>query len=231
MRKAVPLDCFHFADRVPGKTGGGTLHLCVAAGQVVRGSTNTRVRFAFLVRMRQKRGADGLCRALLHGGGACYHKQVSGGETRVSVSPGESKERESCVTNGLPACIILPCTPRRRRCSTRRSRFTAARWGARPYAHGIRTGGAARSLTPGTAFSRSASGRRRTRVRRAAPPRAGGGRPRRAPAASCGGGYPAVSGPRVGELPTEPPFRAYVAFCDGPCGESIEFFQELGEAK
>ena len=32
MRKAVPLDCFHFADRVPGKTGGGTLHLCVAAG-------------------------------------------------------------------------------------------------------------------------------------------------------------------------------------------------------
>lgn len=54
MRKAVPLDCFHFADRVPGKTGGGTLHLCVAAGQVVRGSTNTRVRFAFLVRMRQK---------------------------------------------------------------------------------------------------------------------------------------------------------------------------------
>ena len=44
-------------------------------------------------------------------------------------------------------------------------------------------------------------------------------------------GYPAVSGPRVGELPTEPPFRAYVAFCDGPFGESIEFFQELGEAK
>ena len=44
-------------------------------------------------------------------------------------------------------------------------------------------------------------------------------------------GYPIVSGPRVGELPTNPPFRAYVAFCDGPCGESIEFFQELGEAR
>ncbi len=44
-------------------------------------------------------------------------------------------------------------------------------------------------------------------------------------------GYPLVSGPNIGELPTDPPFRAYVAFCDGPCGESIEFFQELGEAK
>lgn len=44
-------------------------------------------------------------------------------------------------------------------------------------------------------------------------------------------GYSITSGPRVGELPTCPPFCAYVAFCDGPCGESIEFFQELGEAK
>ena len=43
-------------------------------------------------------------------------------------------------------------------------------------------------------------------------------------------GYAITSGPRVGELPTNPPFRAFVAFCNGPCGETIEFFQELGEA-
>lgn len=44
-------------------------------------------------------------------------------------------------------------------------------------------------------------------------------------------GYVSENGPHVGELPTVPPFRAYVAFVKGPCGEDVEFFQEIGEVR
>lgn len=42
-------------------------------------------------------------------------------------------------------------------------------------------------------------------------------------------GYSSEAGAKIGELPTNPPFRAYVAFVKGPCGEDVEFFQEIGE--
>ncbi len=37
-------------------------------------------------------------------------------------------------------------------------------------------------------------------------------------------GYPVFLGPKDIVIPSEPPYRARIAFCHGPLGEEIEFF-------
>lgn len=39
-------------------------------------------------------------------------------------------------------------------------------------------------------------------------------------------GYPVFIGPKNIAIPSDPPFPARIAFCCGPLGEEIEFFQE-----
>ena len=39
-------------------------------------------------------------------------------------------------------------------------------------------------------------------------------------------GYKVFMGPKDIAIPSEPPFPARIAFCTGPIGEEIEFFQE-----
>lgn len=39
-------------------------------------------------------------------------------------------------------------------------------------------------------------------------------------------GYEVFIGPKNIVIPSEPPFPARIAFCNGPLGEEIEFFQE-----
>lgn len=39
-------------------------------------------------------------------------------------------------------------------------------------------------------------------------------------------GYPVFLGPKEICIPSDPPFPARIAFCTGPLGEEIEFFQE-----
>lgn len=39
-------------------------------------------------------------------------------------------------------------------------------------------------------------------------------------------GYEVFVGPKDIEIPSEPPFQARMAFCRGPLGEEIEFFEE-----
>lgn len=40
-------------------------------------------------------------------------------------------------------------------------------------------------------------------------------------------GYPIYMGPKAIDLPTIPPCSVRVAFCKGPVGEDVEFFQEV----
>ena len=39
-------------------------------------------------------------------------------------------------------------------------------------------------------------------------------------------GYRILLEPRDAQLPVEPPYKIRIAFCVGPCGEELEFFQE-----
>jgi glyoxylase I family protein len=39
-------------------------------------------------------------------------------------------------------------------------------------------------------------------------------------------GYKIIIEPRDAQLPTNPPLSIRIAFCIGPCGEELEFFQE-----